>query len=68
MFAKGFQVCQAARDHAFKLRPLSMSSALIEQLQACAVKLGNLAEQLQQKIRSKCNKNHHYAAIISQAM
>ncbi|CAJ1456195.1 unnamed protein product [Effrenium voratum] len=43
-----------------------MSSALIEQLQACAVKLGNLAEQLQQKIRSKCNKNHHYAAIISQ--
>lgn len=62
-----FLICLCLRDHAFKLRPLSMSSDLIKQLQACAVKLGNCAEQLQQKIRAKCNRNRDYKEIIAEA-
>lgn len=62
-----FLICLCLRDHAFKLRPLSMSSDLIKQLQACAVKLGKCAEQLQQKIRDKCNRNRDYKDIIAEA-
>ncbi|CAK9026587.1 Uncharacterized protein SCF082_LOCUS17564 [Durusdinium trenchii] len=54
----------SCREFAFKLRPLAMSTDLIDQLSACAVKLGRQAELLQQKIKSKQNKNRHYVDII----
>ena len=60
-------VCIHLRDHAFKLRPISMSADLIKQLQACAVKLGKCAETLQQKIRDKCDRNRDYKKIIAEA-
>ena len=44
-----------------------MSSDLIQQLKACAVKLGVCAETLQCKIREKRNKNKHYVSIIAEA-
>ena len=55
------------RDHAFKLRPIAMSSDLILQLKACAVKLQEAAEKLQARVKQQKNKNKHYAAIISEA-
>ena len=36
----------AIRDHAFKLRPLALSTDLITQLKACAVKLQHWADVL----------------------
>ncbi|CAL1174314.1 unnamed protein product [Cladocopium goreaui] len=56
----------SCRDFAFKLRPISMSNDLIQQLKACAVKLQTCAEQLQQKIRNKKDKNKHYVAILAE--
>jgi len=44
-----------------------MSNDLIQQLKACAVKLQTCAEQLQQKIRNKKDKNKHYVAILAEA-
>lgn len=44
-----------------------MSSDLIQQLKACAVKLGVWAEVLQQKIRKGCSKNKHYVSVIAEA-
>lgn len=58
---------QHLRDYAFKLRPISMSADLIQQLKACSVKLGVCAETLQKKINNKCDKNKHYAAVIAEA-
>lgn len=55
----------ALRDFAFKLKPLSLSTDLITQLKACAVKLDGEAENLQKKIQQKANKNKHYAEIIT---
>ena len=60
--------CSPLREFAFKLRPLAMSTDLIDQLSACAVKLGRQAELLQQKIKSKQNKNRHYVDIIREAL
>ena len=56
------------RDHAFKLRPLSLSSDLIDQLKACAVKLGHQADALQSLISKGKNKNKHYASLIAEVM
>ena len=56
------------RDFAFKLKPLSMSSDLIQQLKACSVKLGVCAEVLQEKIRKGSNKNKHYVSVIAEAI
>ena len=44
-----------------------MSSDLILQLKACAVKLQEAAEKLQARVKQQKNKNKHYAAIISEA-
>ena len=55
------------RDYAFKLRPISMSADLIQQLKACSVKLGVCADTLQKKINHKCDKNKHYVAVIAEA-
>ena len=55
------------RDYAFKLRPISMSGDLIQQLRACSTKLGVCAGTLQSKIREKKNKNKHYLAVIAEA-
>ena len=52
------------RDQAFKLKPLSLSSDLIEQLKACATKLGKLAETLQGLIHKGKNKNKHYKTVM----
>ncbi|CAK9028045.1 Uncharacterized protein (Fragment) [Durusdinium trenchii] len=60
---KDINICQ---ELALKLRPLSLSTDLIEQLEACAVTLSKQAEKLQSKIRHQCNKNKHYRQIISE--
>ena len=44
-----------------------MSSDLILQLKACAVKLQEAAEKLQVRVKQQKNKNKHYASIISEA-
>jgi len=44
-----------------------MSSDLIQQLKACAVKLQVCAEKLQQKIKEKCNRNKDYLEVIDEA-
>lgn len=56
------------RDLAFKLRPHSMGKELTDQLQACAVKLNQMAESLQSKVREKRNKNKHYRDLLAQAI
>ena len=45
---------------AFKLKPLSLSSDLIGQLKAMALKLGEKAEVLQKLVTQGKNKNKHY--------
>ena len=42
-----------------------MSDDLIAQLEACAVKLGQQADELQQHIKAKHNKNKYYVTILS---
>jgi len=44
-----------------------MSQELMQQLQACALKLGTCAEKLQQKIKEKKEKNKHYASLVTEA-
>ena len=56
------------RDQAFKLKPLSLSSDLIDQLKACAVKLGKKAEELQSLIHRKKNKNKHYVEVTTEVV
>ena len=56
------------RDHAFKLRPLALSSDLIDQLKACAMKLGHQADALQNLISKGKNKNKNYADLIAEVM
>lgn len=55
------------RDCAFKLRPLSLSNDLIDQLKACAMKLDQQADELQTKITEKCNQNKDYVDVINKA-
>lgn len=55
------------RDCAFKLRPIKMSKSLIGQLQACDVKLRELAESVNQKVNAKANTNGAYATMIEKA-
>lgn len=50
-------------DHAFKLKPLSLSSDLIGQLQACSTKLAELADRLQSLISKKRNKDKYYKEV-----
>ena len=57
--------CPCSRDQAFKLKPLNLSSDLIKQLRACAVKLDAEAEQLQGMIHKKLNRNKDYVTIIA---
>lgn len=56
------------RDQAFKLRPLSLSTDLISQLKACAVKLQHHADLLQSKIAKKMNKRKHYHDLNEQVV
>lgn len=64
----GFKLKPYLRDHAFKLKPLSLSNDLIAQLRACASKLGEQAECLQKLIHKKKNKNKHYQDINSKVV
>ncbi|CAK9109855.1 unnamed protein product [Durusdinium trenchii] len=43
-----------------------MGKELTDQLQACAVKLNQMAESLQSKVREKRNKNKHYRDLLAQ--
>ena len=45
-----------------------MSTDLIQQLKALAVKLGVCAETLQRKINEKRNKNKHYLSVVAEAL
>ena len=56
----------AIRDHAFKLRPLALSTDLITQLKACAVKLQHWADVLQSRISKKYNKSKYYRDVEDQ--
>ncbi|CAK9104388.1 unnamed protein product [Durusdinium trenchii] len=56
------------RDQAFKLKPLNLSSDLIKQLRACAVKLDAEAEQLQGMIHKKLNRNKDYVEDIKKVV
>ena len=58
--------CHSLRDMAFKLKPLSLSSDLIGQLRAMAVKLGEKADVLQKMITKGKNKNKHYKDEIGE--
>ena len=53
---------------AFKLRPLSLSSDLIDQLKAVALKLGEQADVLQGLVSRGRNKNKLYAPTIEEAV
>ncbi|CAK9011868.1 Uncharacterized protein SCF082_LOCUS11278 [Durusdinium trenchii] len=56
----------ACTDHAFKLRPLALSTDLITQLKACAVKLQHHADVLQSRISKKYNKSKYYRDLEEQ--
>ncbi|CAK9027141.1 Uncharacterized protein SCF082_LOCUS17786, partial [Durusdinium trenchii] len=66
LLGKVLKDINTCRELAFKLRPLSLSNDLMNQLEACAASLSRQAELLQGKIKSKCNKNRHYNDIISE--
>ena len=55
------------RNGAFKLKPIKMSSDLINQLNAVAIKLEECATALQDLIGKKKSKTKHYVGIISEA-
>lgn len=55
------------RDQAFKLKPLALSTDLINQLKALAAELGDQAEKLQTLIQQGKNKNRHYRDAMAEA-
>lgn len=55
------------RTQTFKLKPLKMSSDLISQLRAVALKLEGCTDTLQSLIGQKKSKNKHYADINREA-
>jgi hypothetical protein len=55
------------RNAAFKLKPIKMSSDLINQLSAVAVKLEECATALQDLIGKKKSKTKHYVGVITEA-
>ena len=55
------------RNGAFKLKPIKMSTDLIDQLNAVAVKLEEFATALQDLIAKKKSKTKHYLGIITEA-
>ena len=55
------------RTQAFRLQPIKMSSDLINQLSAVAVKMEALAGRLQELVKKGKNKTRHYRDIITEA-
>lgn len=56
------------RDHAFKLKPLSLSTDLITQLRTCAHKLNEQATVLQALVQKGKNKDKHYKQVMEEAL
>ncbi|CAE7348426.1 MDN1, partial [Symbiodinium pilosum] len=58
--------CSLCRDLAFKLKPIKMSDALIQQLLALEKKFSQKASELQKLVAANKNKNKYYKYIIDE--